>query len=131
MTGWAAVLVMGIEAALPYMIRNARPPASASVMLTKNFLSLPAGMWPHFWLGYALVALVLAHTSSVMGSVMGRSDPAGIWAATFAFFLLFLQVALGLILKSGAGNHRRLRIWHFWSMIGFVGLVVTHLVRNG
>lgn len=88
-------------------------------------------MWPHYGLGYALVALIMMHTSFVMGRAMVRSDPTGIWAATLALFILLLQVRLGLQLKSGLNDQRNLRRWHFWSMIGLVGLVLTHLVRNG
>jgi hypothetical protein len=130
-TGWVAVLAIGIEAALPYILRNKTLPASAESLPTR-LRDLQARMWPHYWLGYALVALVLTHTSFVMGPAMGRSDATGIWAATLALCLLFLQVGLGLVLKGGRGesNHRQLRRWHFWTMIGFIGLVMTHLLRN-
>jgi hypothetical protein len=132
-TGWAAVLTTGIEAALPYIfrnqVRNSLGPFAGS--LPQRAPSLRARMWPHYWLGYALLALVLAHTSFVMGPAMGRSDATGVWAATLALCLLFLQVGIGLILKSGSGNRRPIRRWHFWSMIGFIGLVLIHLLRNG
>ncbi len=130
-TGWVAVLAMGIEAALPYILRNRTLPASSGSLPAR--LRLHARMWPHYWLGYVLVALVLTHTSFVMGPAMGRSDATGIWAATLALCLLFLQVGLGLILKDGTErttNQRQLRRWHFWTMIGFIGLVLTHLLRN-
>ena len=52
-------------------------------------------MWPHYWLGYALVALIMLHTFRT-GPAMGRSDAVGIWAATLALFLLLLQVGLGV-----------------------------------
>jgi hypothetical protein len=132
-TGWAAVLGTGVEAALPYMfrnvVRNAAPPSAGS--LPQRVPNLRARMWPHYWLGYVLLALVLAHTSFVMGPVMGHTDATGIWAATLALCLLMLQVGIGLILKSGLGNQRQVRRWHFWSMIGFIGLVLIHLLRNG
>ena len=128
-TGWLAVLGVGIEVALPYMIRN------AAAVVTRGspplrLLSLRVRLWPHYWLGYALVALVLTHTSFA-GPAMGRSDATGIWAATLALGLLLLQVGLGLILKAGGGKLRQVRRWHFWSMIGLVGLLLTHLLRNG
>ena len=119
-TGWAAVLGTGIESALPYIVRGT--PAQTN---RRN------RMWPHYWLGYALSAAILAHTWMVSGPAMGRSDVLGIWAATLALCLLFLQVGLGLILKSGSGQQRQLRRWHFWSMVAFVGLLVIHIVRNG
>ncbi len=132
LTGWVAVLGTGVEAALPYIFRNkprnARPPGGS---LPTRVPSLRERMWPHYWLGYALLALALAHTSFVMGPVMGRTDATGIWAATLAMCLLFLQVGIGLILKSGSVDQRQVRRWHFWSMIGFIGLVLIHLSRNG
>lgn len=140
-TGWAAVLATGIETALPYILRNAsRSVAAQAGGVSSDVSSLRARMWPHYWLGYALVTLVVAHTSFVMGPAMGRSDAIGIWAATLALGLLFLQVNLGLMLKGRANNgeakdgntsERELRKWHFWSMIGFIGMVLMHLWKNG
>jgi hypothetical protein len=132
-TGWVAVLAMGIVAALPYVLRNKAPQPSAEGG-TARLPALQARMWPHYWMGYALVALVLTHASFVMGPAMGRSDAAGMWAATLALCLLFLQVGLGWILKGGAkgeGNPRQLRRWHFWTMLGCIALTLTHLLRNG
>jgi hypothetical protein len=134
LTGWAAVLATGITIALPYMIRNALRNAAAQPSaggLQTRPPSLRIKMWSHYWFGYAVVALVLAHTSFVMGPAMGRSDATGIWAATLALCLLFLQVGLGLILKDGTNSQRQVRRLHFWSMIGFIALVLTHLARNG
>ena len=125
-TGWTAVLATGIEIALPFLIRN--PPLKASAEQMRP--NLRANLWPHYWLGYLLLALVLAHASFVMGPAMGRADAVGIWSATLAFCLLLLQVALGLPLKNQLGGGSQLRRWHFWNMIAFVGLVSIHLVRN-
>jgi hypothetical protein len=133
-TGWVAVLAVGIETALPYMLRETlcHPAARASAeSLPVRLPNLRARMWPHYWLGYALVALVLVHTSFVTGSAMGRADATGICAATLALCLMFLQLGLGLILKSGVSNQPQMRRRHFWGMIGLVGLVLTHLLRNG
>jgi hypothetical protein len=138
-TGRVAVLVTGITIALPYIVRstllNAAAQSSTRSSPTRlsnsRLLSLRIQLWPHYWLGYALVALVLVHASFVMGPAMGRSDATGIWAATLALCLLFLQVLLGLMLKNRTSNQRQVRRWHFWSMIGFTALVLTHLARNG
>jgi hypothetical protein len=137
-TGWAAVLATGTEAALPYILRNAlrnSAPRASAGGLPVRLPSLRVRMWPHYWIGYALVVMVLVHTSFVTGPVMGRSDATGIWAATLALCLLFLQVGLGLILrsetKSGTSTQRQVRRWHFWTMTGFIGLVLTHVSRNG
>jgi hypothetical protein len=137
-TGWAAVLATGITIALPYIIRNTLRHTTAQSSAASSSARLPSlpvpgwriRLWPHYWLGYALLALVLVHTSFVMGPAMGRSDATGIWSATLALCLLFLQIALGLILKEGTGNQRLMRRWHFWSMIVFIALLLTHLARN-
>src|ERR1700739_3328581 len=133
-TGWIAVLGTGIGASLPYLLRNTTPrdasPSPTSGSAPAPLPNYRARLWPHYWIGYTLVALVLTH-DSFTGPAMARSDAFGIWAATLALFLLFLQVGLGLILKSGSSNQRRLRRWHFWSMIVFAALLITHLVRNG
>jgi hypothetical protein len=138
MTGWLAVLGVGIEIALPYMLRNkfrsARsqaPRLGSAEAAPGNQPDMLATMWPHYWLGYSLVALVLVHTSFVMGPVMGRTNPSGIWAATLALFLLFLQIGLGLALKVGNGKQTQVRRWHFSIMIAFVTLITIHLVKNG
>jgi hypothetical protein len=128
-TGWGAVFGVGIETGLPYMLRR-RPPAISSGLPIRS-PSWRTRMWPHYWIGYALVGLVLAHTSIVMGPAMGRSDSVGIWAATLALCLMFFQVGLGLILKSGSRRQQQARRLHFLSMIGFIALVLTHVLRNG
>lgn len=131
-TGWVAVFAIGLEIALPYLIRNSAQRAKGTRRgdtTPMNKPSLRIRMWPHYWLGYALVALIILHTM-VMGPAMSRSDAAGIWAATLALLILFLQVGIGLQLKSGANDQRKLRRWHFWSMVSLVGLVLSHLWRN-
>jgi hypothetical protein len=130
-TGWLAVLATGIEAALPFIFRGlARQTPGPPMRSPASFPTLLTRMWPHYWLGYALLALVLVHTSFVMGSGMGRTDATGIWAATLALCLLFLQVAVGLMLKARTGDGRPLRRIHFWSMLGLIALILTHLWRN-
>ncbi len=133
LTGWVAVLATGIEIALPTLLRSRQQGIAEQTSADVRVPNLRARMWPHYWLGYMLAALVIIHTSLV-GPAMGRSDVTGIWAATLALCLLFLQIGLGLALKSrtnGGIGAPQLRRWHFWSMIGFVALVATHLVRNG
>ena len=110
----------GIETALPFLIRGT--PAQTS---RKN------RMWPHYWLGYLLGAAILIHTWMVSGPAMGGSDGFGIWAATLALCLLFVQVGIGLALKAGSSQRRDLRRWHFWSMVAFAAMLVVHIVRNG
>ena len=129
--GWLAVLAVGVEIALPYMLRNVlkRRAASASDGYACRVVNLRARMWPHYWLGYVILALVLIHSSFVMGPAMGRADAVGIWAATFALCLLFVQLGLGLVMKSGTSPPSTRR-WHFWTMLGLVAFILTHVLRN-
>jgi hypothetical protein len=132
-TGWIAVVAIGVEVALPYILRETlrKQTATTSAGGAGRIVRLRERMWPHYWLGYGLASLVLAHSSFVVGPAMGRADAVGIWAATLGLCAIFLQIGLGLPLKSGSDNQRQIRQWHFWSMIGMVGMVVVHLVRNG
>jgi hypothetical protein len=137
-TAWAAVLFLVVEIALPYFLRRAPPRMIVGVLRVRSSpdFSAPRGipfrerLRPHYWLGYALVALSTVHASSV-GPAMSRSDATGIWAATFAWGLLFVQVALGLVLQNGVANAWRMRRIHFWSMLLLSALVVVHVLRNG
>jgi len=120
LTAWMAVLLLGVEASLPYLLRRMRT--------TGTKLSFRERLRPHYWLGYALAALSTMH-ASLVGPAMARSDAAGIWAATLAWGLIFLQVGLGLLLRNG--GTARVRRTHFWSMVGLSALIVAHVWRNG
>jgi FtsH-binding integral membrane protein len=132
-SGWLAVLAIGVEVALPYILRETarKQSAGASFAGTRGrVVRLRERMGPHYWLGSGLAALVLVHSSFVMGPAIGRADAVGIWAATLGLCALFLQIGLGLLLKSGSDEPRQMRRWHFWGMLGLVGMVVVHVVRN-
>ncbi len=135
-TGWTAILTGATATALPYILRNAS--RVSRFRITTEGLKEKGRrvkMWPHYWLGYTLAPLVLAHVFLVSGAAMGRSDPVGIWAATLALGFLFLQISLGLALKNGTTHggyhHGRIRLQHFWSMVVLGSLVLVHVVRNG
>jgi hypothetical protein len=88
-------------------------------------------LWPHFWLGYLILALSTVHAGTVM-MVSSRANRAGILAASAAFFLLLFEIVLGLSLKDGEVSARKsLRRVHFWTMLAFVGALAVHLWLNG
>jgi hypothetical protein len=130
-TGWIAVILMVFEIVLPYLIR--RVSLSQPPTLSQTPASTYLGrMWPHYWLGYALVALALVHAFAVMEGPVGRANAEGIWAATGALLLLFLQVSLGLYLQSRRATSRRLvKRCHFWGRLAAVGFLVLHIGLNG
>ena len=118
------------EILLPYLLRRASLGSALSQPGGHSFPYLER-MWPHYWVGYLLVTLSLVHASAVMGSAPGRVSAKGLWAATFALLLLFLQVLLGRYLQSGSTPCRRLvRRCHFWVMTALVALLALHIEWN-
>jgi hypothetical protein len=129
-TGWIAVVVTVFEIVLPYLLRRvslSQPPALSQV-LPSTYLER---MWPHYGLGYVLVALSLVHAFTVMAGPLGHTNASGIWAATGALLLLFLQLSLGLYLQSSSATSRRLlKRCHFWVMLAIVGFLALHIALN-
>jgi hypothetical protein len=124
--GWMAAILTGFEILLPYLLRSAwlRPTDGATGYLTR--------MWPHYWVGYLLLALSFVHASVLMGGPMVRANTAGITFATLAFCLLCVQVLLGLALQPGRTQNRRIiRRFHFWLMIVLSGSLIVHIWLNG
>jgi hypothetical protein len=115
--------------ALPYALRGGRvsralgsPQEQAAPYLRR--------LWPHFWVGYAILVLSTLHAGTVMGA-MRRANANGILAATGAFFLLLFEVVLGLTLKDQSLPARRpMRRLHFWTMAAFVAALGAHLWWN-
>lgn len=63
---------------------------------------------------------------------MARTNSLGLYLATLALMLLFLQIAMGLALQQRSLPERRsVRSWHFWTMAGVVVLVGGHIWMNG
>jgi len=124
--GWTAVILSLILIALPYWFRRHPIRAGAQPMVHLRRLR------PHFWLAYLLVGLSLVHAYLVMGPAMVRADRIGVFAATLAFCVLFLQVLLGLYLQTQAISLRRtVQRWHFVGMLCFAAMVAAHVWRNG
>jgi len=62
---------------------------------------------------------------------MKRTDIRGLWFATVALLLLFIQIFVGLTLRAPQLPARRsLRSLHFWGMAAIVALVGAHIWRN-
>jgi hypothetical protein len=130
--GWLGVIFLGAVAVLPYMLRR-------SVISTRLRIRLPSDqpylrrMWPHYWLAYAATGLSFVHAWVVMSrGKMPRTSSAGLYLATLALVLLFLQVFMGLTLQQKVLPERTLlRSWHFWTMAAVVVLVGAHVWMNG
>lgn len=121
LSGWAGVLMFASTFCLPFFMRRMRS--------KKPYLKR---LWPHYWLGYALLAAALTHAWMSMrrGDMRGLSM-AGLWLATGALFLIMWQVSVGLLLRvPEQGGRRALRRTHFWSMLLIGALLAAHIVLN-
>lgn len=128
LAGRVATALCVLVIALPYVLRRNR--LSRGLGLAQDAAPYLRRLWPHFRLGYAILALSVLHAGSV-GRAMGRANGTGIWAATAAFFLLLFEIVWGLSLKDEAlAGRRRLRRIHFWTMAAFVVTLAVHLWLN-
>ncbi len=120
------VLVIG----LPYLLRRSRLSRGLGLAQERATPYLRC-LWPHFWIGYGILALSTLHAGTVMRA-MARANSIGILSATAAFFLLLFEIALGLNLKDEHLSTRRpMRQLHFWAMAAFVAALGMHLWLNG
>ena len=130
LAGRVATALCVLVIALPYVLRRNRLSRGLGLGLAQDAAPYLRRLWPHFWVGYAILALSVLHAGSV-GRAMGRANGTGIWAATAAFFLLLFEIVLGLSLKDEALEGRRqLRRIHFWTMTAIVVTLAAHVWLN-
>ncbi len=131
-SGWAATILIGVVALLPYLLRRSSlsvrlgfAPSSQTALFAAHVAALLAGV--------RAAALSFVHAWMLMsGRVMARTNSLGLYLATLALMLLFLQIAMGLALQQRSLPERRsVRSWHFWTMAGVVVLVGGHIWMNG
>ena len=122
-SGWVIALLSGTNVLLPYLFRRVRNPETP----------YRKRMRLHYWIGYAIVLLSTIHGYVAMQSLRGtHPNTTGLWLATFAFLLLFVQLTTGLQLSSKSLTNRRdVRKFHFWVMLAIVILSAAHIFLNG
>jgi len=115
-SGWLVVCLFAIASLLPWAV--SRNPAAEF-------------RW-HFSIGQAIAPIALLHSWPAMSQGWAmRAGQAGIYAASTAFLLLFVQAGLGLRLRDSRGPaRRRLRRVHFAAMAVVAGLVAVHIGSN-
>jgi hypothetical protein len=129
-SGWLATILIAVEIALPYLMRRTQLSGSVGIPQEHRRPYLQR-MWPHYWAGYLLLGLVFFHAWIPMASGrMPRTSLTGLWLATVALGLLFLQILIGLTLRSSGESRVVFRAFHFWTMLGISALVLSHLWLN-
>jgi len=128
--GWMSLVFLAIVIVLPYVYRcaDARQPSSTPAA------SRPyPRLWPHFWLGPAVFLISFIHAWIPMASgKLPQTSMQGLWLATYALGLVFVQLLLGLALRfSRLRSLGILRRVHFVLLLGIVALVLSHLWLNG
>ncbi len=131
-TGCLATLAVALGGLLPYLLRpTAISRASGfDLVSTRPYL---ARMWPHYWIGYAVAGLSTVHASLPMAGPQPSLHAAGLWMATVALGILWVQVWCGLMLRGPLVPSVRtgLRRLHFWSMFIMITLIALHIRMNG
>jgi hypothetical protein len=123
-SGWILVLLLPVTIALPFLSRPARRVLTGTALRQR--------LRPHYWLGYVIAAVVVVHAGVSTGTgVALRADALGVYLATGALLLVFVQVFLGLLLREPSLRRRTVvRRRHAWVMAGIVALALGHIVLN-
>jgi len=130
LAGRIATVLCVLVITLPYVLRRNRLSRGLG-FAQEHATPYLRRLWPHFWVGYGILALSTVHAGTVTAA-MKRANSTGILAATAAFFLLLFEIGLGLSLKDNAVPARRpWRRLHFWTMAAFVLALGVHLWLNG
>ena len=128
--GWASFALLGLVVAIPYLRRTTSIATVSSHTATRPYL---AALALHYWLAPAVLVVSFLHAWIPMASGhMPHTSMHGLWLATYALGLIFVQLLLGLALRSvGPRTAQALRRIHFVLMIAIATLVLTHLWLNG
>lgn len=124
-SGWALVLAVVITISLPYLLRRRLPTRAKGQPILQR-------LRPHYWLGYAIAIVALAHAVTPMAAGLGgRTSQAGLYLATGALLVVFSQIFLGLLLREPSTLRRQvIRRRHFWGMVALVVLALGHIALN-
>ena len=130
-SGWLASGTLLVVAVLPYLLRPGRLSRALST-LPDSAAPYLRRMRPHYWLGYAVVAVSTVHAWITMRAGFARrTNASGLWFATVALLLLLFQAGLGVLLQDLATTPRKtLRNVHYWTMAAVICLLALHVWLN-
>ena len=129
--GWASLVLLAVVVAIPYLRRiPSRPSADSAAATARPYLGALA---PHYWLAPAVLVISFVHAWIPMASGhMPHTSMRGLWLATYALGVIFVQLVIGLALRYvGPRVAHAMRRVHFVLMLGIVALVLAHLWLNG
>lgn len=126
LSGFLALFLILFTLLLPYILRRQMQRSGAQAVAAWQCMKL------HYWIGYAVLMLVVVHMYASMGAGVVHSTSAlGIDLATLGLLLVLIQVVLGINLRNARAVVRpRLRRMHFAVMTGIIVTVSVHLVLN-
>ena len=122
-TGWVLMILLIATILYPFLLRRGLLGPVQPFLKRMRF---------HYWLGYSIAAIVMVHLWIPMSAgLAGKVNAAGLYLATAALILIFVQISLGRRLSWPKLSARRfVRRWHFWVMVGIMVFVLGHIVLN-
>lgn len=129
--GWASLVLLAVVVAIPYLRRSSSLGSHGSPEAApRPYLSALAS---HYWLAPAVLVISFVHAWIPMASGrMPQTSMRGLWLATYALGVIFLQLVIGLALRYvGPRVAHAMRRVHFLLMLGIVALVLSHVSLNG
>jgi hypothetical protein len=128
-SGWILVVLVAATAALPFAIRRGAFAGPQPGARPRAFLER---LRPHYFLGYAIVGLVLVHGSVPLGvGLATRVQSLGLNLAGVALILIGLQMLLGRGLRDPKRRDRRgLRRTHLITTLAVMVTAGAHIALN-
>lgn len=122
-SGWLLVLLVPLTGLLAARLRRGAGMTDGTLWQRLR---------PHYWVGYTIAALALFHVAVATGTGAAlHADAAGLYVATGALLLVFVQVFLGLLLREPSLRRRpTIRRRHILVMVGIIVLALVHIALN-
>jgi hypothetical protein len=117
-SGWVLLALLAVTIALPRLLRR-----RSGAFLRR--------MRPHFWAGFAVPVITLAHLAPSMTAPWIRTvNAAGLDLASLALVLILVQVVIGARLRQARTGRTGLRRAHLLTMVGITVLAGAHVALN-